>query len=237
MSTTGVVLLHGKWDAPPFAVTPLADALNDAGHHTAMSTYPWALRRLYDRPLEEAMATIDADVACLRESGCERIVVCGHSLGAAVALAHAAQGAAADGLVLLAPGHFPERMAADGHTLAALAIAQTQPAGDERIPLTDTFQGTTRRMRMRPAHYLSYFDPVGALVWPDNMGRLDANLPLLWVVGDKDPAAGLGIDYAFTRKRRHPLDRHVCLPARHEETPAAAITVVTDWLKRLEETA
>lgn len=236
MSDVGVVLVHGKWDREPFAIAPLADTLNAAGYRTAISSYPWALRRLYDRPLDDAWAILDSEANQLRDAGCARIVLCGHSLGGAVALSHAARGATIDGLVLLAPGHFPERMAADGHTRASLARVQADPDTTERIPLIDTFQGTSRRIRMRPRHYQSYFDPTGALVWPDNMARLDSTLPLLWVVGDEDPAALLGIDYAFTRKPRHALDRHVCLPARHDNTPARASRVVTDWLNRLEET-
>lgn len=234
MSRTGVVLLHGKWDQPPFAVAPLGIALNDAGFATRQSTYPWALRHRYDRPLAAAFDLIRQDIQQLRRAACERIVLCGHSLGASVALAFAAGGEDLDGLIVLAPGHFPERLNADGITRDALAEARAHADVPGRIPLMDSFQGTVRRLHVPAAPYLDYFDPDGPLVWPANMARLDATRPLLWVVGDKDPAVRLGIDYAFTHKKNHPLDRHVCLPADHVGTPTAASGVVVNWLRHLE---
>jgi len=234
VSALGVVLLHGKWDTPPFAIAPLATALNDAGHTTRMATYPWALRRLYDQSLDAVFADLRAQVVSLRETGSRQIILCGHSLGAAVALAFAARQAPVDGLVILAPGHFPERIWQEGLTRDALVQAHAHRGMTHRIPLIDTFQGTARRLRIRPDHYLDYFDPDGPLVWPDNMRRIDACTPLLWVVGNEDPAAALGIDYAFTHKKSHPLDHYRCLPADHVGTPAAATAIVTDWLSRLE---
>jgi len=234
VSTTGVVLLHGKWDSPPFAIASLVPALNDAGHATRTSTFPWSLRHLYDRPLDAAYDLIRADAHRLREAGCQKIVLCGHSLGGAVALAYAAHDGDANGVITLAPGHFPERMAATGHTIESLATASAHRGDARRRPLTDVFQGAARRLRIRPDHYLDYFDPAGALVWPDNVRALGAHRPLLWIVGDKDPAKALGINYAFTHKNAHPLDRYVCLPTDHVGTPNAATAVVLEWLSRLD---
>lgn len=236
MSATGVVLLHGKWDAPPLGIEPLAAALNDAGHETCTSIYPWALQHRYDRPLDAAFDTIREEAHQLRDRGCDRIVLCGHSLGAAVALAFAARIEPVDGLIVLAPGHFPDRMAADGLTTAALHFARERRGHPDRIPVTDVFQGTARRLSVQPDCYLDYFDPEGRLVWPLNLCRLSADLPLFWGVGDEDPAAGLGIDYALSPKKPHPLDHHARLKADHLGTPAAAAGPVTAWLSRLEST-
>ena len=229
----GVVLLHGKWDTPPFAVAPLADALTAAGHRCAMPSLPWALRRLYDAPLGEALDRIEDDIAALRAAGCTRVALCGHSLGGAAALALAARRTPPDALIVLGPGHFPERLDAAGLTTASLATAR-QASSTARIALVDVHQGRPRRLRIAPPIYLSYFAPDGALHWPHNAARLPAGMPLLWLVGRADAACALGIDYAFARAPAHPRSRYAQIDAGHADTPARAVDQVIDWLAALD---
>ena len=233
MKHTGVVLLHGKWDSPPFAVAPLKSVLREAGYAVRMPTLPWALRRLYDAPLDTALATIDTLIDELREQGCKRIALVGHSLGAAVALACTTRRPDIDALVILAPGHFPERMAAAGQTTEALELARGSVGQDERIALVDVHQGQVRRLRIAPHNYLSYFDPAGALDWPNNAARLPRQCPMLWLVGKQDAAASLGIDYAFAQAPLHPRSTYELIDANHITTPAVAIPRVTAWLHAL----
>ena len=233
MRPPGVVLLHGKWDNTPFAVAPLAAALEAAGHPVRMPTLPWALRRLYDEPLAGAYAVIDAAIASLHSEGCHHHVLCGHSLGAAVALAYAARRHPPSGLILVGPGHFPERLAADGHTTEALAQARAAADPDRRLPLTDVHQGRMRRLRVAPSAYLSYFDPTGDLNWPANARRLSPQVPLLWVVGDRDPARALGMDYAFARSPCHSHDHYLQIDAGHADAPSHAQGPIIDWIRSL----
>ncbi|WP_228720841.1 alpha/beta fold hydrolase [Nitrogeniibacter mangrovi] len=234
---TGVILLHGKWDTPPFAVAPLARVLTDAGYTVRLTVWPWALRRLYDQALEQVHEGLAAQIAELRRSGCQRVVLCGHSLGGAVALAHAARHGGVDALALLAPGHFPERLADEGLTTEALAQARQAESATARMPLVDVHQGRTRRLRVAPAVYLDYFEPVGPLVWPENTRRLAPEVPMLWVVGHGDPAARLGMDYAFARTPAHRLDRYARIAADHATTPQAGAAHVMDWLRTLDTTS
>lgn len=233
MKRTGVVLLHGKWDSPPFAVAPLKDALTAAGYPVRMPILPWALRRLYDAPLDTAFADIDIAIDALRHDGCEHIMLGGHSLGAAAALACAARRSDIDALLILAPGHFPERLAAAGQTSTALETARAAPDPDTRIPLVDVHQGQSRRLRITPRNYLSYFDPAGALVWPSNTARLTRPCPMLWRVGRHDAAAALGIDYAFSRAPRHARSAYELIDADHLSTPSAGMPRVIEWLDSL----
>lgn len=234
MSHTGVVLLHGKWDTPPFAVAPLRDALVAAGYPACMPSFPWALRHLYDAPLSEAFDTVTTQIDTLLAAGCDRIVLGGHSLGAAVALAYAARHSRVDALLVMAPGHFPERLAALEYTTAALERARAAPDADARQPLVDVHQGQVRRLRIAPRHYLGYFDPAGALVWPANAARLTRALPMLWRVGREDAAAELGIDYAFARAPAHPNSAYVLIDADHASTPRVDIPGIIDWLASIE---
>lgn len=238
---TGVVLLHGKWGKPPFAHAPLAEALAAAGHPVASPTLPWALKRLYDASFDAALDEIAAEVAALRHQGCRRVVLAGHSLGACAALAFAARRGGVDGLILLAPAHFPARLLVEGHTADSLATARAALAGptpEKRIPVVDVNQGMRHRLRVAPAIYLSYFDPAGPADWAANARALPADLPALWAVGHDDPAHGRRIDYAFDLSGQigpdHPRRRHLELAADHAGTPAAAAQAVLDWLARLE---
>ncbi len=227
---TGVVLLHGKWDAPPFAVAPLAEALAAAGYRTRQPTLPWALKRLYDLPLSVAFDAVQAEIDALRAEGCARIVLCGHSMGACVALAHTVRHPGIDALALLAPGHFPERLAADGKTSDAIAQARVATAPNTRMPLVDVHQGRVRRLRISPTHYLSYFDPTGDLAWRSNLAHLPRELPTLWLTGDQDAAARQGIDYALAHAPDFPHHRHAHVDADHTTTPALGAACVIDWL-------
>lgn len=234
--STGVVLLHGKWDAPPFAVAALAEPLAGAGCAVRLPTLPWALRRLYDATFDAALDQIADEAATLRHAGCARVVLCGHSLGACAALAAAAQRGGIDGLILLAPGHFPERLAAAGHTAESLHAARAAVAagrGAQRLPLVDVHQGRVRRLRLRPDHYLGYFSPDGPAVWPANAARLAAPLPMLWLIPHGDTAHAPGIDYAVEQAPRHPASDCRRIAATHHDTPAHAVGPVLDWLRHL----
>lgn len=233
MKRTGVVLLHGKWDSPPFAVAPLEAALHGAGYRVQMPTLPWALRRLYDAPLESAFADVDSAIGQLRQAGCERIALAGHSLGAAAALACAVRRPDIDALLILAPGHFPERLAATEQIVEALDTARMATDPDARIPLVDVHQGRVRRLRVAPRSYLSYFDPTGALHWPANAARLSRPLPTLWLTGRHDAAAALGMDYAFSRIPGHHDSAYELIDADHMTTPTVAIPRVIEWLDAL----
>ncbi|MCL6555988.1 MAG: alpha/beta fold hydrolase [Burkholderiales bacterium] len=85
----------------------LAPQLERAGILVGTQKMPWSRQRAFDRDYAQAMTEIDATVARLRARGATRIVIGGHSLGAAAALIFCAQ-RPADGLLLLALGHSPQ---------------------------------------------------------------------------------------------------------------------------------
>lgn len=231
---TGIVLAHGKWDRPPFAVAPLADRLRRAGCTVSVPELPWSLGRLYDADFDAALTTLCAAADALRAAGHRRLLLGGHSLGANAALAAAARCPELDGLIVLAPGHLPERMHADGLTTASLARARAALASGAggRLALVDSFLGQPRRLRFDPARYLGYFDPEGAAVLPANCRRLARALPLLWLVGRADPHFALGSAYAYAHAPAHAASAYVEIDAGHADTPSAAADTVTAWLHR-----
>src|SRR5688500_13034799 len=79
----GAIVLHGKWGSPDQHVDSLAAALENQGYAVASPEMPWSRRRSYDRSVEDADTEIDAHIAKLKAGGAKRIVLVGHSLGAA----------------------------------------------------------------------------------------------------------------------------------------------------------
>src|SRR5574338_129930 len=184
-----------------------------------------------------ALEKVESETGILRDQGCRKVVLAGHSLGACAALAYAARRGGIDGLILLAPAHFPERLAAEGHTGDSLAAARAALGGPEpgkRIPVVDVNQGVRHRLRIAPAIYLSYFDPAGPASWPANARALSPELPVLWVAGKDDPAYPDAFDYAFDLSPAHPRRYRALLATDHAGTPGAATGLVLDWLPTLE---
>ena len=232
----GVVLVHGKWGKPPYEHAPLAARLLAEGHRIREPSMPWSLARRYDLPFEQALEEIDGSVRELRQAGCGRVIVCGHSLGAGAALGLAARRRSMDALALLAPGHFPECLAAQALTSNSLSLARdaVAAADERRLALLDCNQGLCRRLRVRPTSYLSYFEPQGPAQWPANARAIAAPLPILMLVGRRDPAYSLGIDYAFAHTPHHPRSEYIEIDADHADTPALGADIVLAWIASLE---
>ena len=88
---------------------PLAPQLESADYKVATLAMPWSSLREYDAGYPQALAEIGAAAQSLRDKGAKRIVVAGQSFGSSGALAYAASGRAVDAIVVLSPGHTPER--------------------------------------------------------------------------------------------------------------------------------
>jgi len=70
-------------------------------------------------------------------------------------------------------------------------------------------------------------------VMPNNAAMLSPNIPLLVVVGTKDPIYSAGTAYIFDRALKNPYSRFQNVEADHFGTPAAARRIVVDWVKGL----
>jgi pimeloyl-ACP methyl ester carboxylesterase len=136
-ATTGVVLLHGKWQEGA-GLAPVTEPLRDAGFLIETPAMPWAGSRRFDRSVVEAYDEIDASAIRLREAGARRIVVGGHSSGGAAALRYAALGRDVAAVVLIAPAPIIES-----------AQFQEWVGGDVARARAD------RRRRRRQARHLS----------------------------------------------------------------------------------
>ena len=230
----GVVLLHGKWVLNRKTLETLSEALEEAGYTVAMPDMPWSGFRDYDRSYEDALTEIDAAVAKLRKDGATRIVVADTSMGANAALAY---GARRDGLlavVAVSPGHIPEAMATNRTTAEGVAHAREMVGvglGGQRAWFSDLNQGRIRRIETTAAVYLSYVDPAGLASMPASAAALKA--PLLWVVGEDDPIAERGPDFAFAKAPPDPRNLYLTVKADHFTAPRIAAAQIVAWLDKV----
>lgn len=227
-----VVLLHGKWGAPQNLA--FFGARLEPLCATKALEMPWARRRAYDAPYPAALASIAAQVRAFREQGYRQVLLAGHSFGANAALAYMAEVGDADGVIALAPGHSPAFMYERGIGREAVDTARQLVAagkGDEMLSMEDLNQGQRQSLRMPAAVLLSYFDPEGLGHMPGTVRRFKRAVPLLWVVGTRDPLFRFGAAFAYDAAPAHPASRYVTVEAGHGDTPEVAAATVRAWVE------
>lgn len=233
--TVGVVILHGKWGSPGKLIFNLADKLGGEGFLVATPEMPWSGKRLYDKGIDGAMLEIDAAVKTLHDKGAKKIFVAGHSLGAASVLRYGTR-TAVNGLILLAPGHYPEGMVfkskMESEVLKAKEMIQANK-GDNLINFVDLNSGSRKKTVSATARiFLEYFDPDGPMNSQNNAASIRAGIPVLWVVGTKEEER-LKRMGALAREKtpENPGHRFVEVDSDHINTPDNAVEAVITWIK------
>ncbi len=235
----GVVVMHGK-SASAAARSPvgrLATALQDAGFLVAAPDMPWSEGRGFDRTFAQSMAEIDAAVEGLRARGAKRIVVGGHSMGAAAALGYAARRPRIAGILAIAPGHFIDIRGYQrrvGHDYRRARRLIESGAGDRAVEFRDLNQGRESTVEVSPRIYASWYDPEGPAAMAKNAAALRPGTALLWIFGERDRLnVRRGRAYAFDRAPRHPNSAYVVVGGEHRMTPIEGESQIIAWLERL----
>ena len=227
----GVVLLHGKWGRPQ-NVLPLARQLESAGYPAQAPEMAWSARRLYDVDYPAALKEIEKHVSQLRARGAKRVIIAGQSMGANAAVAYAYSGLDADGLVLMSPGHFPERgmgRRVREHVARARAMAAGGQA-DESAGFVN--QGRSATITATARNYLSYFDAEGLGASTRNIRSLARPIPLLLAIGTRDPFYP-DAKAMFDSAPVHRASRYLVLETDHANVPAAVAPELLKWLESL----
>ena len=232
---TAVVVLHGKLGGPDRLVADFAAQLSAAGFVVVTPEMPWSRRREFAESFDVGLREIDTAVRGLRARGAARVVLAGHSLGGNAALAYAARYPGLDGLVCLAPAHTPEQPHQRQRFAADIALAREMVAsgrGQDTALFHDVNMGKALELTVPAQSYLSYNDPDGPAVMPKNAAALKTALPILWIVGARDPLTRPQ-SYVFDLAPAHPQSRYVSIDADHKGTPTAAAGLVVEWLRGL----
>lgn len=235
----GVVLMHGKGGQPGGYIQPIASALQSQGALVVMPKMAWSGTKgrpdSYSVSYATALLGIDRAIALLKSQGATKIVVAGQSLGANAALGYAVnKGAEISGIVLLAPGHTPERVRVP-EIASALANAQQllrSGKGQETADYPDFNQGKRFYTRATAEAYVSFFDPKGPAVMPLN-ASLIPSLPMLWIIGRRDVLVSAGRGYVFDRAPANKKSQYIEIDAEHIDTPQSAQAEVIAWLRTL----
>lgn len=227
-----VVLMHGKWGNPHY-ISFFGNQLEPVCEYKAIEM-PWSKRRNYDEPYPVAIAEIKKQVQNFRQQGFKRVLLAGHSFGANAALAYMTQEDDVDGAIVLAAGHSPSYMYQQGIGKEAVDKARALVAagnGDESLSMEDLNQGKRQHIRMKAEVLLSYFDPHGLGNMTLTSSRFKKAVPVLWVVGTRDPLFPFGTGYAFDKMPRHEASQYLVVDADHASTPDVSVKQVVEWLK------
>lgn len=234
----GLVLMHGKLSTPTAPFRSFVPQLERAGILVETPEMPWSKGRQFDRSYDEAMTEIDAAVKKLRVQGATKIVIGGHSMGAAAALIYGARHPA-DGLLLLALGHSPQTSVLQERFAESVARArELVAAGKGDAPESfDDYDASKKppayTISTTPRRYLSYFDPQGVANTMVAAGAIPATMPVLWIDGAKESPGlksyGKKLYAAISSSAR----QYTEVPGGHIDTPSESGDVVLAWLRGL----
>ena len=230
-SDIGVILMHGKWGSPK-SMAPLARDLESRGFLVSNAEMPWSGRRLYDVDYPSALKEIEQQAGQSRAKGARRVIVAGQSMGANAAVAYASSGFELDGLVILSPGHFPER--GMGNRLRpSIDRARSMVAANrstESESFDDINQGKQRAIRIAAGTYVSYFDPDGLGAITKNIKKLSKSVPVLLAIGTSDPFYP-DSKAMFDSATPHASSRYLTLESDHFNVSRMVSAEIVRWLE------
>jgi pimeloyl-ACP methyl ester carboxylesterase len=239
--TVGVILMHGKQGSPNTpGLRDIASKAESAGMKVVVPSMPWGTggwEKINVTP-DQVFAMIDGYASQLRAHGAQRIVVGGHSLGANVALAYAVARQNVAGVVMAAPGHSPV-----GSYRSSPAIkdsidqaAQLVKSGQAGQPFSglDENQGSSIRMSTTAGVYAAWLNPRGQVSMPVQAPLLPASIPVMVIIGTKDPGYGYMENSVYKPAAKNPYSKFLVIDGGdHRNTDQAASQRIVDWIKGL----
>ncbi|HXL72457.1 MAG TPA: alpha/beta fold hydrolase [bacterium] len=234
-ASTGIILLHGKNGMPSGHIAKLAEALRDKGYVVSTPTMPWAKGAIYSAGYDESLKLINREVSSLRAKGLKNIIVAGHSLGAHMALAYAGTDSTLAGVILLAPGHYPEN-AGPKHPSVLNSVEKAKSlVAEGKIDQTGDFDdvnnGSEISVSAKPADYLSFCDPDGTGTMEHAVGTFHHSLPVL-LISESSPRVDPK-ETIFDALPSNDKSRFVQSGASHMDVPDDSVDTVLNWLKSL----
>ena len=233
----GVVVIHGKWDAPNGHASGLANYLSREGFLVATPEMPWSGKRQYDRGVDGMLAELDKATEELRAKGARKIVLAGHSQGAAGGLYYASQ-RSINGVVLIAAGGHPQSKTFISQYQNSVSEAKTlvaQGKSDTLVSFSDLNTGNrSRNMRTSARILLDYFDPEGPFNTYDNAEKIKPGTAVLVVIPSRE-TEGLK-KMADSVKQKLPSEvkaSQIEVDADHLGAPDAAKSAIRDWMLAL----
>ena len=233
----GVVVIHGKWDMPHGHSSGLANYLSHEGFLVATPEMPWSGNRQYDKGVDGLLAELDKVTDELRAKGAKKIVLAGHSQGAAGGLYYASQ-RSLSGVVLIAAGGHPQSKVFMSHYQTSVSEAKTlvaQGKSDAMVSFSDLNTGNrSRTMRSTARIFLDYFDPEGPFNTFDNAEKIKPGTAVLVVIPGRETEWLKSMADKVLKKLPGAVKAsRTEVDADHLGAPDAAKSAIRDWLLAL----
>jgi pimeloyl-ACP methyl ester carboxylesterase len=235
-NTIGIILLHGKAGSPRGHIAKLANELRTRGYEVSTPDMPWASGEIYGASFKECLDMIGDEVKSLRERGIQTVVIAGHSLGAHMALAYAATDQTLAGVILLAPGHYPESYANRKKTvmdsLEDAKALMDKGSGEQKVYFNDMNNGEEITVLAKPANYLSFLDPDGPGRMSTAVRSFKHSMPVL-LIAEKNPKNDPK-ETIYDLLPKNTKSRLVQSAAEHMDVPDTSANEILNWLKSLD---
>ncbi len=232
---TAVILMHGK-DSTALPRSPVGRlaAFLEGDFTIATPDMPWVRGNEMSGTLKDAFATLDEIIVRFRADGATKIVVGGHSMGAAAALAYAATRPGIAGVLMMAPGHRPDVYApknGDALQQARALVADGKPGTP--VNVFDINTGKRGYRDVRADAVLSFFDPEGPMVMQNSSPKLPASVPVLLIIGEDDAQHPRMKNLVFEQLPSNPKSAYVIVEGGHRATPMKGRNEIREWLSGL----
>lgn len=235
----GILLMHGKNPGNPQdpSLQALRATLERQGWDVLLPDMPWSRRRYLEGNWDLVMREVATHVQALKDKGAQKIVLMGHSMGVPAAMSHAARGGTVDAMVLMAPGHIPAGYyTAPGLKAVRESIDDARAKlaagkGDETERFQDINQGRQQPVIATARNYLSYFDPQSDADMGVTAPRVPASVPVLTVIGEKDPLFASVRRYYVDKLPKNPQSQLMEVSGGHLDTPRVATDAIVSWIK------
>lgn len=231
--TTGILLLHGKTGTATKSWDGFQSSLERTGFVVLAKDMPWSKNRYIDKTYEASLQEVDDCMKELKAKGVKQIVVIGHSMGSNVALAYASFHPV-DALVLLAPGHNPDKLISIFKPSVDLAKSMIDEGkGASTASFADLNGGKQFTREMRADVYYSFFSPYGLGAMALRAKQLPQNTPVLYVAGKQDPLTEKNGMEIFDAMPKISKSHYTIVNADHMGTVNASVDEVALWIKSL----
>ena len=237
----GLIYMNGK-QAPTNTAgsNDIASKAASAGIKVIVPSMPWGQggwEKINVTP-DQVFGMIDGYANQLRAQGAQRIVVGGQSLGANVALAYAVARQNVAGVVMAAPGHSPQgsynRNASIKDAIEQACQVARSGQGNQSFSGPDDNQGNSLRISTTAAVYCAWMNPRGQASMPVQARQLPANIPLMLIIGTKDPSFGFAEANIYQPAAKNPYSKYLVIEGgEHRNTDHSASQRIIDWVKGL----
>lgn len=230
-----VILLHGKGGSPGASqYSGFYSKLKKAGYTVMAPRMPYSR---FDADYKQTIAVINAAVDEAVKRG-DRVVVAGHSMGAAISLHYGANHIRKEviGIMPIALGHSPELsrklMNITGPDVFKAREMVASGKGEKKKSFADVNQGKRSSIRMTAATYLSYYDPQ---VYP-GLGSVlpKIRVPVFWLSGADDRLTYVyDAENNFRVIPEHPKSKYLEAAGSHKSVVSKQTGPIIDWLNTL----